>query len=252
MGPPRSAATARAGCSKAFRRSSGCGRATGTACRPCPRASGAPPAPRRPASRLSRTRSPGSTPSSSTRKSSTRNTAQPCCAISRSTSAGWRAGGRHGPTPSARWPRSGSRWGRRRGLRRLRGVDSTVTAMLAHRAVGDRLHCIFVDNGVLRKNEARRVAEGFRQGLGIPLRVVDASARFLERLAGVRSPERKRKVIGREFIRVFEESAREIPGRRSSPRARSTRMSSRAFPSGGLRRSSRATTMWAGCRSGCG
>ena len=92
------------------------------------------------------------------------------------------------------------------------GVDSTVTAMLAHRAVGDRLHCIFVDNGVLRKDEARRVAEGFRQGLGIPLRVVDASTRFLERLAGVRSPERKRKVIGREFIRVFEESAREIRG----------------------------------------
>ena len=92
------------------------------------------------------------------------------------------------------------------------GVDSTVTAILAHRAVGDRLHCIFVDNGVLRKGEAERVRSGFEEGLNIPLRVVDASERFLGRLRGVRSPERKRKIIGREFIRVFEEAAREISG----------------------------------------
>lgn len=91
------------------------------------------------------------------------------------------------------------------------GVDSTVTAILVHRAVGERLHCIFVDNGLLRKNEAQRVEEGLRRGLGLPVRVVDASERFLERLAGVTGPEEKRKIIGREFIRVFEESAREIP-----------------------------------------
>lgn len=91
------------------------------------------------------------------------------------------------------------------------GVDSTVTAILVHRAVGERLHCLFVDNGVLRKNEAQLVEEGLKRGLGLPIEVVDASARFLERLAGVRSPERKRKVIGREFIRVFEERAKRIP-----------------------------------------
>ena len=92
------------------------------------------------------------------------------------------------------------------------GVDSTVTAALVHRAVGDRLHCILVDNGVLRKREAERVRSAFQDGMGIPLRVVDASERFLARLAGVRSPERKRKRIGREFIRVFEDASREIPG----------------------------------------
>ena len=91
------------------------------------------------------------------------------------------------------------------------GVDSTVTAMLVHRAVGERLHCIFVDNGVLRKGEAERVRTDFEDGLGIPLQVVDASERFLARLKGVRSPERKRKIIGREFIRVFEEASRDIP-----------------------------------------
>ena len=92
------------------------------------------------------------------------------------------------------------------------GVDSTVTAMLVHRAIGDRLHCIFVDNGVLRKDEADRVRSSFEEGLGIPLQVVDAAERFLGRLKGVRSPERKRKIIGREFIRVFEEASRDIPG----------------------------------------
>ena len=91
------------------------------------------------------------------------------------------------------------------------GVDSTVTAMLIHRAAPSQLHCIFVDNGVLRKNEAARVKAAFEDGLGIPLQAVDASERFLARLAGVRSPERKRRVIGREFIRVFEEEAASLP-----------------------------------------
>lgn len=87
------------------------------------------------------------------------------------------------------------------------GVDSTVTAMLLHRAVPGRLHCIFVDNGLLRKDEVPRVRDAFEGGLGIPLRVVDAADRFLDRLVGVSSPEQKRKIIGREFIRVFEEAA---------------------------------------------
>ena len=69
-----------------------------------------------------------------------------------------------------------------------------------------------MDNGVLRKNEAAQVRSAFEEGLGIPLRAVDASERFLKRLAGVRSPERKRQVIGREFIRVFEEEARSLSG----------------------------------------
>ena len=68
------------------------------------------------------------------------------------------------------------------------GVDSTVTAALVHRAVGDRLHCILVDNGVLRKREAERVRSAFQDGMGIPLRVVDASGRFLARLAGGAEP----------------------------------------------------------------
>jgi GMP synthase (glutamine-hydrolysing) len=88
------------------------------------------------------------------------------------------------------------------------GVDSSVAAMLAHRAIGDRLTCIFVDNGVLRLGEARQVADTFGTHLGLNLRAVDAGGRFLRALAGVVEPERKRKIIGAEFIRVFEEEAR--------------------------------------------
>ncbi len=92
------------------------------------------------------------------------------------------------------------------------GVDSTVTAVLVHRAIGSRLHCVFVDNGLLRKDEAATVREAFEDALGIPLRVVDARERFLHRLAGVTDPEAKRKVIGEEFIRVFEDATENIPG----------------------------------------
>jgi GMP synthase (glutamine-hydrolysing) len=87
------------------------------------------------------------------------------------------------------------------------GVDSTVAAMLIHRAIGDRLTCIFVDNGVLRLNEARQVRERFATKLQLPLEFVDASDQFLSRLAGVTDPERKRKIIGQTFIDVFEEKA---------------------------------------------
>ncbi|RMH51573.1 MAG: glutamine-hydrolyzing GMP synthase [Zetaproteobacteria bacterium] len=90
------------------------------------------------------------------------------------------------------------------------GVDSTVAAVLIHAAIGDQLVCVFVDNGLLRLGEARQVEELFREQFHIPLRVVDAGDRFLARLAGVTDPERKRKIIGREFIALFEEEARRI------------------------------------------
>jgi GMP synthase (glutamine-hydrolysing) len=87
------------------------------------------------------------------------------------------------------------------------GVDSTVAALLLHRAVGDRLTCIFVDNGVLRLNEAAQVRDRFTRKMQLPLEVVDAAELFLARLAGVTDPERKRKIIGQTFIDVFEEKA---------------------------------------------
>ena len=86
------------------------------------------------------------------------------------------------------------------------GVDSSVAALLVHRAVGERLTCVFVDHGLMRQNEAEQVVEAFSQ-FGIPLVHVEAEERFLARLAGVDDPERKRKIIGEEFIRVFEEEA---------------------------------------------
>jgi GMP synthase (glutamine-hydrolysing) len=87
------------------------------------------------------------------------------------------------------------------------GVDSSVVAALLHRAIGDQLHCIFVDNGLLRKNESELVEEVFRKNFSINLDVVDAEDWFLDKLEGVEDPERKRKIIGAEFIRVFEEEA---------------------------------------------
>ncbi len=87
------------------------------------------------------------------------------------------------------------------------GVDSSVAAALVHRAVDDRLHCIFVDNGLLRLGEREEVEALFGEALGIPLVCVDASERFLGALAGVTDPERKRRIIGHLFIEVFEEEA---------------------------------------------
>ena len=89
------------------------------------------------------------------------------------------------------------------------GVDSSVAAALVHRAVGDQLTCVFVDHGLLRAGEAEQVEETFRRHLNIDLIHVKAADRFLEGLAGVEDPERKRKVIGETFIRVFEEVARD-------------------------------------------
>jgi GMP synthase (glutamine-hydrolysing) len=88
------------------------------------------------------------------------------------------------------------------------GVDSSVTAALLHRAIGKRLTCIFVDNGLLRKGEKERIKALFKDHLRVTMRFVNARKRFLEKLKGVVDPERKRKVIGRTFIKVFEDEAR--------------------------------------------
>ena len=90
------------------------------------------------------------------------------------------------------------------------GVDSAVAAALVQRAVGDQLTCVFVDHGLLRKGEAEQVERDFVAATGVQLVVVDAEQRFLEALAGVSDPETKRKIIGREFIRVFEDAARSV------------------------------------------
>ncbi|MEV0167023.1 glutamine-hydrolyzing GMP synthase [Nonomuraea fuscirosea] len=90
------------------------------------------------------------------------------------------------------------------------GVDSAVAAAIVQRAIGDRLTCVFVDHGLLRKGEAEQVERDFVAATGVKLRVVDASERFLKALEGVSDPEEKRKIIGREFIRVFEDEQRAI------------------------------------------
>ena len=91
------------------------------------------------------------------------------------------------------------------------GVDSAVAAALIHRAVGDRLTCVFVDTGLLRLNEAREVMQTFSGNLGVKVDSVDASERFLRALAGVSDPEEKRKIIGREFVEVFQQEAKKVP-----------------------------------------
>jgi GMP synthase (glutamine-hydrolysing) len=90
------------------------------------------------------------------------------------------------------------------------GVDSAVAAALVQRAIGDQLTCVFVDHGLLRAGEAEQVERDFVAATGVKLKVIDAAGRFLDALDGVGDPEGKRKIIGREFIRVFEEAAREI------------------------------------------
>ncbi|MCX5716958.1 MAG: glutamine-hydrolyzing GMP synthase [Nitrospirae bacterium] len=90
------------------------------------------------------------------------------------------------------------------------GVDSSVTAVLVHEAIGDALTCIFVDNGVLREDEAKKVERMLKKSFHMKIKYVDASERFLKKLKGVKDPERKRKIIGNEFIRVFEDEAMKI------------------------------------------
>src|SRR5439155_13275622 len=92
------------------------------------------------------------------------------------------------------------------------GVDSSTAALIVHRAVGEKLTCVFVDHGLMRKNESEQVVTAFRDHFQIPLVHVDAGERFLAKLAGVVDPEEKRRIIGEEFIRVFEEEAAKLEG----------------------------------------
>jgi len=96
------------------------------------------------------------------------------------------------------------------------GVDSSVAAALLHKAIGDQLTCVFVNNGLLRENEAEAVQRVFGDHFHIQLKYVDASERFLRKLKGVTDPERKRKIIGGEFVRVFEDATRDLTRRGKS------------------------------------
>jgi GMP synthase (glutamine-hydrolysing) len=100
------------------------------------------------------------------------------------------------------------------------GVDSSVAALLVHRAVGEQLTCVFVDHGLMRKDEGEQVVKTFRDTFKVPLVAVDAETRFLEKLKGVTEPEAKRKAIGAEFIRVFEEEAEKLAVDSGGPGAR--------------------------------
>ena len=91
------------------------------------------------------------------------------------------------------------------------GVDSSVAAALIHRAIGDQLTCVFVDNGLLRKNEREQVRDTFQKNMGMKLVVVDAVDRFMDALAGETDPEKKRKIIGREFVNCFQAEAEKMP-----------------------------------------
>jgi len=99
------------------------------------------------------------------------------------------------------------------------GVDSSVAALLVYRAVGEQLTCVFVDHGLMRKDEGEQVVSMFRDTFKVPLVAVDAEARFLEKLKGVTDPEAKRKAIGAEFIRVFEEEAAKLGEAKGGPGA---------------------------------
>jgi GMP synthase (glutamine-hydrolysing) len=90
------------------------------------------------------------------------------------------------------------------------GVDSSVAAALVHKAIGDQLVCVFVDTGLLRSNEGEQVASAFRGGLGAELVTVEASDEFFGALAGVTEPEKKRKIVGEKFIRIFEAQAKQL------------------------------------------
>lgn len=90
------------------------------------------------------------------------------------------------------------------------GVDSSVAAVLVHKAIGNKLHCIHIDNGLMRKNESKKVVELFEKNFNIKIKLVDASELFLSRLKNVKDPERKRKIIGKTFIEVFEKEAKRI------------------------------------------
>ena len=132
------------------------------------------------------------------------------------------------------------------------GVDSSVAAVLLHEAIGDKLTCIYVNNGVLRKGEWEEVQAVFRDHFHLRLKAVDATDLFLDRLAGVSDPEKKRKIIGNAFVEVFDHAAHEIAeevGDRPAFLAQGTLYptSSRVFRSRGRRPRSKHTTMWGAC-----
>jgi GMP synthase (glutamine-hydrolysing) len=115
------------------------------------------------------------------------------------------------------------------------GVDSSVAALLVHRAVGEQLTCVFVDHGLMRKEEGEQVVRTFRDTFKVPLVAVDAQERFLERLKGVTDPETKRKAIGAEFIRVFEEEAGKLAHGGADPDGAGHGDPEGASPDGGMR-----------------
>jgi GMP synthase (glutamine-hydrolysing) B subunit len=128
------------------------------------------------------------------------------------------------------------------------GVDSSVVAALLHRAIGDQLTCVFVDNGLLRLGEGDQVMATFARHMGVRVIRVDAEQRFLDRLAGVADPEQKRKIIGNTFIEVFDEEAascRNVAGWRRAPSTRTS--SSPPAPRPARPRSSSRTTTSAAC-----
>ena len=92
------------------------------------------------------------------------------------------------------------------------GVDSTVAAVLLHKAIGKQLHCIHIDTGLMRKNESSIIYKLFRENFNIPIDVIDGTNSFLSRLKGISEPETKRKIIGNTFIELFEEAAKKING----------------------------------------
>ena len=158
--------------------------------------------------------SAASTPCSSTPRSCTRRTARTCCRTSSTAAARrrptWTA--THGDRGAGR-ARSAQQVGAERVICALSGgVDSAVAALLVHRAVGDQLTCIFVDNGLLREGEAEQVVETFGDHLEVPLVHVQAQERFLTRLPASPTRRQKRKIIGETFIRVFEEEAPKLDG----------------------------------------
>lgn len=110
------------------------------------------------------------------------------------------------------------------------GVDSSVCAALIHKAIGNNLICVFVNHGLLRKGEFEQVQEVFAGQFGMNLVAVDAADRFLDKLVGVTNPEQKRKIIGEEFIRVFEEEAAKLGKSNFLPREQSFPTSSKAVP----------------------
>ena len=169
-------------------------------------------------------------------KSRTRRAARRSSRISSSTSAAARWTGRWARSSTKPARASAQQVGDEKVILGLSGgVDSSVAAALLHKAIGDQLTCIFVNNGLLRENEAEVVQRVFGENFHIKLKYVDASERFLQALKGVTDPETKRKIIGNEFIRVFEDATSELAraGSRksehptirnisSSPRARFT------------------------------